>query len=305
MTATLPKPRRWLWPLLISLLAALLILGGIAVVSSRPPDPNAGRYRCVGAEYQGLSMNPAFLQAEDLVLELQSGGRGLLLQGEESGLIRWSLTEDRFVLEVNGMRSEGRLSDGVIRLNLLDDGAWVTFVREDLPAPTFGPEEGALQAREAYLGDWYGWWRISDSKGELPDSWYDCFARVEAMEHTPWAVLTVWDERGSFDQALATTRLRFEQKGKRNLAISQDGFFWFEDLSDGGWTLACDGSVLHITGRHKAGGEDFEYEILLRPWGDDWEGVEAEKLPFFFESWYLDAREEAMPERPELPDEPR
>ena len=61
--------------------------------------------------------------------------------------------------------------------------------------------------------------------------------------------------------------------------------------------------MLMLSGHHDGGGEVFDYEITLRPWGRVWDDVakkDSFQLPFRYE-WYLTQIETGQPMPEVLP----
>ena len=162
-----------------------------------------------------------------------------------------------------------------------------------------------LAAQEYFSGDWYGWWRIENSTGDLPDSWYDCFAAIESEEDGS-SLLTVWDESSSREEPMGQAALRFSREGDDPVAESSVGWFWFEEIGSGEWTIRPAetdfADTILLVGQHDAEGERFDYTILLRPWGTLWDDMEEDDLPYYYEEWYLPRREDPMPGSLELPE---
>ena len=281
--------------LALLLTAALLLV--LSACGSAEPDPNAGIYQCVWIEKDSVIMDPEELFPGGITLELGQSGRGLIRMEEKSGTVSWSRTEDVFLLTVNGMLSKGTLRDGVIDLELNDSGVILTLVREGTEVPNRAPAQELLEAQAAFEGDWYGYWRVTDSEGNLPDSWYDCFATVEHRSDRI-SDLSLWDERTSREEPLAMVPLRFDRVKGSDCAFATGGFFWFQELSPDEWEWKLEKKPVEIRfeGEHDAEGEHFRYEVVLRPWGADWEDCEPDERPYYYEDWYQSVKDGRMPD---------
>ena len=280
---------------IVTLLLAVLALGLLTSCGEDAPD--AGRYVCVAASAEGFTLEPEELYPKGAVLELGTGGRGLLTLGEESGSLRWSLNGTELTLNMGGERLRGTLLDGIIDLSLADGRVQLRFAREDLaaeaatPVPQLGAED-----LERWCGDWFGRWSIQNSEGTLADTWYDSFARIEPDEDGVHLILTIWDEDSSYAQPIGTAELALSAEGERGsgqVALSTAGSFWFQEIGPGQWVLDPGAGeypdMLQLSGRHESAEETFDYAITLRPWGLRWDDVEQaddSALPFHYE-WYL------------------
>ena len=244
----------------------------------------SGTYRCTGAEAEGLSLSAAELGGEAAVLVLEADGRGSLSRGGETGSVTWMRSGEGLTLNIGGEVCPAALWEDGLLLER-EEGLTLIFTRQErLPAPTPSPSP----LPEQY---WYGWWSVEDPSGQMPETWYDCFACLESDEEGPMLVL--WDEQSSHASPIARVWLGLDTENAR-LARSERGWFLLHPLGEGDWTLDLDACPLLLSGTHDAGGERFDYRICLRPWGDRWEGAE-EHLPFRWYDWYLPRIEAGAP----------
>lgn len=268
------------------LLAALLLF---LLSACGEQDPNAGVYLCTAVEVGEDLVPPSELYNGEVRLELRTGGSGRLLLGENEGDLRWSLEDGRLRVDLNGVSCPGELKDGVIRLDLLGEGVILSLIREELadtlPTPTPQP-----QILRDMTGDYYGWWEISDSTDDMPETWYDCCG--SAVLNRDGLALTLWDERLSRQEPMAVLSLSGEGEELR----VTDGWFWYDSVTEGAVEIRCADGVLELSGSHDAEGERFSYAIHLRPWGAAWEDPDAR--PYSYRFWYLPLIEagEPMPE---------
>ena len=266
------------------LTALLLALGMLLCLSAcGEEDPICGRYRCTSAEAEGLTVREELL-GENTVLTLEQGGKGQITRGGREGGFSWSRSGDSLRLDLAGVLYDADLEGESILLRL-GDGLILRFEREDAQTRPAGPE--TLETSE-----WYGWWSVENSQGEMPEVWRDCCARLEPGDYGP--VLRFWDEESSCDEPLALVRMRLED----GIAVSESGFFLLSQMEDGTWTLDPAAEALELSGTCEGGGERFDYQIHLRPWGADWQ-EETLHEPWRLRDWYLPLLEEgaSMPDR--------
>ena len=134
-------------------------------------------------------------------------------------------------------------------------------------------------------GDWYGWWRMYDTSGDwahMYGYWWDCCAEVKDGR------MLLWDEDLPKDNYLAKAELSIRGGDIRCLG----GSFLDRKLKSGSWdiTLSEDscGTLMTISGKYDAVGKGgFSYEIYLRPWGSKWPEDDEDKLPYYYNDWYL------------------
>ena len=255
---------------ILCLLLSVLLIAGLSACGELPPE--AGTY-IMRAVYDGGGRMQA-VEDSDAEIILDSGGRGLFSFGGREGQILWSLSGEDMKIEAGEDSFEGSLKDGLIKLNI--SGGSAGFYREDMELPP----QFILPGEER---DYYGWWRITDSEGSMPETWVDCCAEISG-EH-----FIIWDEDGSREEPFGHMRLRYDEEGS---LISAGGSFWYSSVDDG--EMYFDGEedgLLKLSGTAEdAEGESFSYERYMRPWGQRWEHEEEEdpeSLPYHYERFYL------------------
>ena len=276
-----------------ALLLALLMI--LSLAGCGRSGASAGVYHCVAAETNGVRFDPVQLYPGGASIELGSGGRGIVRLGEESGTIRWSLSGSALTVYMDDIRMNGTLSQGVLMLAMPEGGLTLTFVLEGLRYAFQTEGEPDEETLAWWCGDWYGRWTISNSKGQFADTWYDCCASVVYEPQDKHLLMTMWDEDTSKDTPMAIVELSLGRGGSRvGAAVSATGNFWFDSLEPGEWRIEPAASpypqMLTITGHHSSEQENFDYQIILRPWGVLWDDVAAQDnfaLPFRYE-WYLE-----------------
>lgn len=272
-------------------LLCLFLILCLCLSACGEPEPEAGTYIC--AEILDGAL-PLVVQESRLVLS--SGGSARLEREGEGGSAHWNREGDSFSLTVNGEVLPGRWEDGVLRLESAD-GLTLVYVREDLAEDyrkNVERRRATVAAQQSlWKGDWYGWWRIDSSEGELGDTWYDLCARLTAQPDGSMYLL-LWDEDQSASRPMGEARLFFNEDDS---ATAAEGYFWFMPLEGADWTMQYADGRITMAGRHEAEGESFDYSICLRPWGEQW--MDENERPYYYESWYLPLirAEESMPDR--------
>ncbi len=265
------------------LTALLLALGMLLCLSAcGEADPICGRYRCTGAQAQGLDVREDRL-GKNTVLVLEPDGKGTITRGDTEGAFLWTRSGDSLRLDAAGVIFDASLEGETILLRMGE--TLLRFEREDGQTRPARPE--TLETAE-----WYGWWSVENSQGDMPEVWRDCCARMEPGEYGP--ILRFWDEESSYDEPLAQVQMRLEE----GIAVSESGWFLLSDVEDGAWTVDPAAAALELSGVCEGGGERFDYRIHLRPWGADWQ-EETLHEPWRLRDWYRPLIEEgaAMPDR--------
>ncbi len=288
------------------LLSVLLLLALCGCAEMESLD--AGRYLCVAAEADGFPLKLDELYPQGAVLELGSGGKGLLTAGEQSGTIRWSLDGENLRVRCGAERCTGSLRDGVVELIMPRDAVRLRFVREDLVSdmPSAPAPETYEAAAARWCGDWFGRWSLRETEGSFPETWYDCCATITMEDGGERVLLCLWDEDGSRDLPMAMVEFQIDPERPES-AVSVLGNFWFAQLEAGQWQLDLRSGVypdcLLFRGAYEEGEERFDYEILLRPWGrlwDDLDDGDGGPLPFRYK-WYLAMVNDGKPMPDRLP----
>ena len=81
--------------------------------------------------------------------------------------------------------------------------------------------------------------------------------------------------------------------------MSEDGWFTNIALEHADWiinpALVDYENTIHIDGYYENGEAEYSYDIYLRPWGTNWDDVDKEDLPSYYNNWYLPLIKEAKP----------
>ena len=241
--------------------------------------------------------NSSFLIPDSLVednrlsLRLDPGGSGVIEGASAEGRILWRY-EDGTVYLRAGSKALSGIVEGSELILQSEDETRLHFVREDKSRTS---EEQDSTMEESFLGNWYGWWKIEDSQGEMPVTWYDCCAVFEAQEDGT-VLMTLWDEDGSRTEPLSQVRFKPEE----DAMVSLSGYFASMEIRGGQWLLTeSDPAILIPDIDHNAEGENFRATVYLRRWGQSWSSTPTEQRPFYYEDWYLPL----LKQKAEMPDQ--
>ena len=318
---------------ILTVLLALALMFSLCACGEE--DPNAGLYTCTQLEASGMTLAVEDVFPEGITLELKNGGRGTLNVEGDAGTVKWALDGNKFIMETADGTSEGTLENGVITVELIGSGVIMTLVGEnakvssliqelpsappaeepvEMPAetpaetPAEAPAETDSQVPDWWNGDWYGWWSAENSQGQFPESWWDAFAEIEVMNDGS-VYMALWDEDYERNDPIAEVAFRFEE-GATDLGrlVSTSGYFYGMDIGEGDWVIDPDDVIVEkaiLIDSHYTDdtGEDFDFGVLLRPWGTDWSDMDEEDLPYFYNNWYLPLIEAGEPMPDKIPED--
>ena len=285
------KNRKQLLPVLSTLLVFMLVLTGCG----RAIDTSGLSRKWVldRVESGNIALPDETVRENMLLLRLDPDGSGQLSGGMEEGRILWSYEQGTIRITAGNVMLSGSVDGDALLLNTADGDTVLRFV----------PDAGSVQSSEAlsfspasYLGDWYGWWKIEDSTGLMPVSWYDCCASFEQGEDGVVRFI-FWDEDGSRTEPLSSINFRITEEGTLS---SLNGYFDSMEIRRGDWSVSVSGPELFLSDiQYDAEREHFTASIYLRPWGNSWEDTEDGQKPFYYYDWYLPltVQNKTMPER--------
>ena len=280
---------RWILPGMLVLLLMVLLLAGCG----RMTDTSGltGLWVLDNADSDAVLIPPSLVEENRLILRLDPDGSGVMENASSQGRIVWKYEDATVVLRAGESVLSGTVRGDELILYGKDETG-LHFVRDSRDGT---PEIQNPVKGEPFLGSWYGWWKIEDSSGEMPVSWYDCCAVFEAQEDDT-ILLTLWDEDGSRTDPLAQVRFIKEA----DLLISVSGYFAFMEIQGRDWILTeSESDILIPDIMHDAEGETFRATVYLRPWGDNWNDAPEEQRPFYYEDWYLPL----LKQKAEMPDQ--
>ena len=285
---------------ILSLALALMMLLALGACGSKgggtSDDPNLGKY--IGAEFSGdgsqwFLLDEIYDEGESYI-ELKSGGKGVFCLGGDATDIKWELKSDGSLkLTRDSLESSGTLQDGVITLtDLWGSAVTVTFIKGDGASSTEKTDNALL---DWWNGDWYGWWKMTGCAGdyeEMEGAWWDICGTIDIGSDMTGTV-RLWDEDYSRDSLMANVNVSLSTSGtgEHGTLMSEDGQFTDVYLEHADWIvdpgLMDFEDLIRIDGYYENGDDEFYYEIYLRPWGIEWDDVDADSLPSRYEDWYL------------------
>ena len=245
-------------------------------------SPALGKFVCVSAEYDSVSLDPSLLGGGEVYLELGENGWGTFRVGDKNSIVNWSLIGDELKLVLDNKSYTGSYIDGLIEIELLGSGLMLSFAVEG--SETTAETSPAVQS-------YYGWWDI----GDAGDAWqdykgmsFDCCAVIE-FDKSGNGEFIMWDEDSSYKSPLARVKLKTNEKellvdkgaflncvvDESNLRFSSDSAF--DDMLVAELAYSDDGGV-------------FNSVIYLRPWGLNWDDIQEnapELMPYHYDNWYL------------------
>ena len=144
-------------------------------------------------------------------------------------------------------------------------------------------------------GPWYGWWVMTDCTGYyegMDGEWWDVCGVIDIGDDSMGTV-TLWDEDYTQDEPMAEAAVSLNQEGtgEYGTLMSEGGWFTNIALEHADWIvdpgLVDYPDMIHINGYYEDGGDEYTYDIYLRPWGVYWDDVLEEDLPGTYYDWYL------------------
>ena len=265
-------------PFLIALFFSFLVSG-----CGRASDTSglAGEWVLDAVNSGGISLPDLLVSNNRLALRLDADGIGQIAGENSEGRVKWSYDEGTLFLQTGSLFLTGTVENGTIILRTVDGETELRMIRQT----EMSPEDGAVDTGcYAFLGEWYGWWKIENSSGDMPVSWYDCCAAFTRTEDGNIR-MSLWDEDGSRTQPLSEIVLT-QETGDR--ITSLNGYFDLMEIHKGELTLAKPDPALLISEiEHDSEGEHYSATVYLRPWGDRWEEAPKNQRPFYYEDWYL------------------
>lgn len=178
---------------------------------------------------------------------------------------------------------------------------------EQVPAVIPGGTAEIEDYASYWAGDWYGWWIIDSAFDEYEDYeglWWDACATIE-VEDDDTGMFYMWDEDGSRDELISTVSVSFGPgTTAAGCMMSEAGDFmsternvlhadWIVD--PGASDISDFDHMICITGTYEDDYGSFVYEIYLRPWGMDWDDLDEDALPAYYD-WYKTVMDKPMPD---------
>ena len=217
------------------ILVLIIIIVPVMTACGRTAEPECGLYTCEQLISGEEKIRVDSVYSEAPTLELLPGGKGVLTLGSKTYDISWKHEKGAFSLEFGQITSEGKLENGVCRLDLMGTGLIFCFFSKDSPLPQWTTGETASsESDNRWSGDWYGYWRITNAKGEwecMDEQSFDMFAHID-MDIAGSGTMLLWDESGKRDEPIATVELSVSgaAEGKYGTARSVKGSYYSQEL---------------------------------------------------------------------------
>ena len=157
------------------------------------------------------------------------------------------------------------------------------------------------EAYDFWNGDWFGWWEVTDPRGDwaqLGDLKMALMGEIEIAKNGR-GVLMLWDDTAPRDDAMCEINVTVDNsQGSHGTAVSGEGYFLISDVLEGDWVIDPDKSgydgMIRIDGTcTDEGNKAFDYHIYLKKWGSDWSTVEEKDQPPLLD-WYDIYREKGV-----------
>ena len=270
----------------VPVLSALLLLLLAAVTFSacgNEADTSglSGMWRLYSVDDGVVTAPESILHQNMLHMRLDPDGSGMLYGGDKEGRISWHYEQGELSVQTGTTWLVGYADESGLSLHEVNSDTYLHFCPE-YPDEQRAETETALT--DMFIGDWYGWWKIDESNGTMPISWYDCCANIAEQEDGT-LLMTLWDEDGSRDEAMSVISFTPMEDGTLQ---SLNGYFLYSEVDRGALTLKKPSPAIYIAEiEHQNDREQFRASIYLRPWGDKWDDAPDEQKPFYYEDWYL------------------
>ncbi len=283
-------------------------------------DTNLGKYGCTYISVMGME-----LSGDDLALmgeswlELKDGGKCIMMLMDDEIEGTWSLSGKKITVTLDGEKAKGSLEDGILELTLEVDGETMELKFDknaavsnsgstDDPGILDGPgSEGPGDKLEWWNGDWYGWWVVADGTGAYEEwigGFWDSVATITLNDDGTGTII-MWDEDGGEDSLIISVEVEMSEGfSDYGCLVSVSGNFLDSRVGYYDWMIDSDGdsvsmfdNMICITGTYQDPNnkDTFDYEVYLRPWGMEWDDVEAghadapydDMMPGGYYTWYL------------------
>lgn len=306
------KKNLWL-PLLCFLLAAAVVAFSIwqRHLKKITPVPGSGLYFGCRAEGE----EKTYENTGDWVELHPDGTMDLKLTGAQMDG-HWKLEGETFLGYMEHRDLEGRLSEGVLSFSYgktdflfalpeCRDRLQEAEQQEETEIPTEPPVSPYM----AWAGEYYGTMILSDGTGNWEGNSgeiYDVCGRIKVQEdHT--GRLYLWNRKNKPGDRFLLAAVEFSQgTGAMGKMSIQWGRLHDMELGPGDFVVDPGKSpysyyknLFYIRGSYMSmtdPQDTYTYEIVLRPWGESWEDIEASEEDFFllppsYYDWYLPVRE--------------
>ena len=288
-----------------AILLALVLMMSLGTAALAADDPNLGLYTAVRAGDNDMEVAADLVYEGGFTLELKSGGKCLITIDGETSSGKWVVKNGELTLTEKGSSYNGTLADGILVLeDLNEDGLYIIFVKEGRTLYDFSEPVNLKYDSGWWAGDWYGWWHTTNCTDEyenMEDNWWNACLRLEGEGDQLKA--TLWDQDLPLDNAVAEFGVKLA-KDKRGNESAETGRGYFMDMGLTGGELYVTRShleddVLYIELSYAVGDGSYEVDAMFKPWGETWDDVNEEDIPYFYEDWYLPLIESGVKKAPD------
>lgn len=150
----------------LGMLFVLCSLCMLTACGERADETYVGKWISVAGEAMGVTMTGDDISGYEL--ELESGGKGVLIAKNESQDVKWSNDDGSLTITYGGIEMIGSLDEDTIQFdNMLNLGITLKFAREGSEAAK--PENNLPEADQKMLGKWQSY-KVVDVLGD-PVTW--------------------------------------------------------------------------------------------------------------------------------------
>ena len=286
-------------------------------VSEEPPDisreesdPNAGTW--IGALYKDLFDEYGELSdyyAQGSTLELNTDGTIAADFNGDTSRGTWKREGDTITVNIGGVDYPSILENGnlIFEMNI---GFTIIYTRDGQIPEGYLNNDANTQEQETILtlsdaiawwdGTWYGSFFVyntNDAYSDYDGYFEDAYALI-TTEPSGRAIVYLWTdsmELGTIELNIYT----YDNNAHHAAITTGEGYLFDEDIEYGYWDIFPSrgryANMIEIDERFAdIDGDWFDYEILLRPWGMDWEDVDSYDHPRDYEDWYLELMHRPM-----------
>ena len=301
----------------ISMLLALILCSTMLAAcggngSSSSSDPNLGKWTAAAVRVFGDEIDIGDFYDAGAWIELKTNGNCTMMFDGDTGNGKYTISGSRVTFSSGGAEYDATIEGNVLTFELLDDIYIIyakdgtTYTRPSADAPSYSPggtantpaprdndlpgSGGLAEALAWWEGDWYGVMYIYDASEEFEDSigdYEDVYAVIKT-DPAGAAVVYLWSENN--EMGTVQIQINADGGGVMGSATSVGGELFGYSNVGGHWTIlpAISQYDNMIEIREIWTDPDLNwvnYEMLLRPWGMDWEDVPYADQPYYYD-WY-------------------
>ncbi|MCL2045272.1 MAG: hypothetical protein FWG88_02665 [Oscillospiraceae bacterium] len=262
--------------------------------------PILGTWIAYTADIFGDETDIRSFYAQGATLELKANGECTTIFNGNDAKGSWTMSGSTLSYNIGGAEYAGSYESDVVMFEVLDD-IFLYFTKDGNPpagggaisTTDFGPSIGERAiGHDWWDGHWYGSFYLYDGNEAYEDEigYYDDLYAVIDVTTSGRAIMYIWTD----SMSLGTVHLdiTISEDGQFHQALAVGGDLFNEDVKQGEWlimpTVSRYANMIEIDQIFAdIDGDWFKYEILLRPWGMDWDDVPDYDQPYWYEDWYL------------------